>query len=566
MKIFSNFLRGLSVLFLSACNDTFDSYIIMPDPIIEISFTRSLFDNTSLPEGAVVLFNTQGALNIHNQSLTYQDNHWDSDEKILWPSNPDTTIITALYPYYNDLSYQSDNLYTDNLLNDILIAHDTIIGKKNIKLTFKHLFSQLRFDASPSIQDRLQEIRLTTPQSLSEIIVENGELVVNSTSHTASLSKNETGEYIFMIPPMINASLTLDLITDNQHWTHQLPYHTFESNVSYSCNIKQSKGIQNAEDLIIFSKLINGISYNGDKTLDDYREINGNDTIYFLTADIDLTESECNQLLPIGCTIGKEFNSIFDGKNFTISNLIVPDKAINPDIYSLYSGLFGSISSQGRVQNLHIEKAQSVESPLCTYTGILCGKNDGTIINCSVSDATITASNKSYRLGLICGLSNGYIINSHTERSSIVKAQICSIGGIAGHATGWILNCYAYNNHFEVNEDAFTGGIVGQSSTNNPLELSNCCVYHTSTYNYFGSIIGYVTNAVLNNICYNEGNSYFDGKNATISNKHKYDSYYQHNDKHISSYLNEWIQTTGQTKYPDITFKEWSTEGLPILK
>lgn len=564
MRVLSYLITGISTFILLACNDPIDLEIAIPDEIEPVSLARNTRSNETLTDGSIALFNTQGSLNFHNKVLTLKNNYWESDEQILWPNNPDTTTITAIHPIYNNLLYESDSLYRNHILADILIARDTIIGKQEFKLTFKHLFSQLSIQVPPNIQQNLEEIRLIVPQSISKIIPETGEIIMSDKPYTNILSRNETGEYTYNIPPLISTTLNLDIITTNKQYSSKLPSHTFEKNTKYICNIRQLKGIQNAEDLIAFSLLINGMKYTGSKKLEDFREINGSDTIYYLTDDIKLSEKDCNELLPIGAITNKEFNHIFEGNGHTIFNLIIPDKSINSNIYTFYSGFFGCIGPKGKVQNLHIQNARSVESPTCSYTGILCGNNNGKIINCSVSESIITAGTNSTRLGIICGCSDGYIINSYSENNSIKIKGNCTSGGIAGHASGYILNCYAYNNSYNTAESAHTGGIVGQSNNNIFLELNNCCVYHpTIPGNYFGSIIGYLRNAALNNICYNNGNAYYDGKNATIKNKHIYDSTFKQDGKHISAYLNEWIEETGATAYPNIIFKKWKTEGLP---
>lgn len=567
MKIPFYILIGIEFLFLLACNEPIIPDTIISDNIKQTPISRSILTHDTLPDGSVALFNTQGSLNLQNQLLTLHNNRWESDSPIHWNNDIDTTYLTALYPSYNNLSYSYCSIYTDNLLTDILIAKDTIIGKKNIEISFKHLFSQLIINVAPSLQHTLEEIRLTVPMRINDISPKTSQLTFNPEPITSALLKNKSGKYKFTIPPLTNSILTLDLITTNQHYNCNLPVHTYERNMKYECNIRQSKGIQNAEDLIAFSHLINGLNYTGNKCLDDFMEIKGNDTIYFLAADIELSNNDCNKLLPIGAFTNYEFKYIFDGKNYTISNLTVPDKSVNPSIYTQYSGLFGCIDTCGIVQNLRIIDSQSVNSPTCSYTGIFCGNNKGKIINCSVSNSKITASTNSTRLGIICGCSEGYIVNCGTENCSIEISGNCSSGGIAGLASGYILNCYAYNNEFETAANANTGGIVGQSNTNIFLELSNCCVYfRTIPKNYFGCFIGYLRNAAINNICYNTGNVYFDGKNATIKNKHIYDSAFQQNNEHISTYLNEWIKETGNLTFPNFKFKEWSTEGLPRFK
>ena len=110
---------------------------------------------------------------------------------------------------------------------------------------------------------------------INNINPKTSQLTFNPEPITSALFKNESGKYKFTIPPLTNSILTLDLITTNQHYNCNLPVHSYERNMKYECNIRQSKGIQNAEDLIAFSHLINGLNYTGNKCLDDFMEIKG---------------------------------------------------------------------------------------------------------------------------------------------------------------------------------------------------------------------------------------------------------------------------------------------------
>ena len=166
MKIPFYILIGIGFLFLLACNEPIIPDIIISDNIKQTPISRSILTHDTLPNGSVALFNAQGSLNLHNQLLTLHNNHWESDSLIHWNKDIDTTYLTALYPSYNNLSYSYCSIYTDNLLTDILIAKDTIIGKKNIEISFKHLFSQLIINVAPSLQHTLEEIRLTVPMRI----------------------------------------------------------------------------------------------------------------------------------------------------------------------------------------------------------------------------------------------------------------------------------------------------------------------------------------------------------------------------------------------------------------
>lgn len=567
MKI-KTLLTGVLLLCMLGCYDFNESLPAPISTINEVTFSRSALTTKSLPVGSTVLFHANGILETNNMLLTFSGDRWESSSPIVWKGNTGTTTYTALYPVYDDYSYSSINLYSDKGLEDILIAQDTLQGKQDINLKFKHLFSQLVIHVAPSLQQQIEEIQLTVPITIKDISTQTGKFSTAATAYTTILSPNDSGKYSFIIPPMNDSPLTLGFVTSKTTYIKQLPAHTFESNKKYECSLRTSVGIQNAEDLIAFSTLINQRNYSGSKTLDDFGEKIGNDTIFYLMNDIELTEDDCMKLLPIGYHASFGFKHIFEGNGYTISNLTVPDKSNNSSVQSLYSGLFGYITEKGSVKNLNITSSQSVEKPTCKQTGILSGVNNGYIINCSVNGSSVTAGTNSTSLGFICANNSGYIINCHTENSNLRTGSDIKAGGIAGNATGYILNCYAYNNTFTTKSGSYTGGIVGMSNINIPLTIANCCVYHTKTYSYFGAITGNLRGATMDYIYYNNNQTYYSLSGSTVTHSYKYDNDYMIGNISLSTYLNTWVDSIGRIQYPDITFQNWTTESniLPTFQ
>lgn len=563
------FLLGGIFPFMIACNDSSD-YPFPPESldIDQVIFSRSTPTKESLSNGDSILFNAKGALNVHNEILTYSDGQWDSKVPLQWSETSGNTTYTALYPLYKDLSYASQNIYTENGLEDILIAQDTLSQKQEIDLSFKHLFARLVIHVNPSIHEKLTELRLTVPYTVTNISAE-GELSMTTDSLTTVLLKNETGDYAFILPPMNDSRLTLNLITTGGSYTHLLPAYTFKSHVQYECTIRSAVGIRTVDDLIAFSKLINGKSYSG-KTLSDFGEKVGNDTIFYLLNDISLTESDCKKMLPIGYNSSYGFKYIFEGNNHTISGFTVPDNSVNTTVKKQYSGLFGYISSEGTVRNLHITHAKTIDNPTYSYIGILAGLNYGKIYHCSVDSSSIELSNAEniYVQAFICGRNRGNIVSCFATNSSIKTGNDTRVGAIAGDATGYILNCYAYKNTFTEQSDASIGGIVGSGGSKS-LVISNCCASHNTSYTNFGAIIGLSFKVTtIDHVFYNKGDLYYINSNSNIDRYYTYDSNYYVNGKHISTYLNEWIDSIGAASYPDIEFKKWSTDSivLPVFQ
>lgn len=574
MRKVSYIFIGIILFCLSACNGDIQTDILIPNEINAVTFSRNTQSPESLAEGDSILFSARGRLIADKKVLTYTENQWVSTPPLQWNSTTGNTTYTALYPVYENKVYTTQNLYGENGLEDILIAQDTLTSQQSIEFIFKHLFSQLTIHVNPSIQAKLQNISLISPYTVTDI-ASDGTISVDATPYTTTLSKTESGSYSFLLPPMKDCQLTVVLTTDDKTYTNQLPANTFESHVKYECKVRTSAGIRSVEDLIAFSQLINGKPYAG-KTLADFGEKVGEDSVFYLLDNIELTPTDCEDLLPIGYSETKGFKHIFEGNNYTISGLIVPDRSDHSIIGSECGGLFGWITEDGLIKNLHIANATSVNAPTCKRISILSGTNKGIIINCSVTNSSLYSQNTTSQQGYISAYNTGTIANCYTTNCEMtVNGSSGMAGGITGFATGHILNCYAYHNSYPtLKSSSFTGGIVGQSHSSITLAISNCCVYHDTEYSkdVFGGIIGYGRAATTIYYCfYNNGNPFREketGCDESIRKKY-YKNYCTIDSIPISTYLNEWIeQEEANPSYPNLKFKKWTTDTtiLPIFQ
>ena len=566
MKKMLYILLGILSLCLPACNEDAELDTFIPNNISPVTFSRNVQTPTTLADGDSVLFSAQGGLSVNNQLLTYSNGEWTSTLPLQWSNPSAQTIYTALYPVYEDHLYTQQKLYTDNGLEDILIAQDTLNSRQTIEFSFKHLFSQLVIHVTPSIQEKLDSLKLIVPCTVKSI-ANDGTISVDAAPHTTSIPANESGSYSFLLPPMKDCQLTLKLLTtSDESYTNVLPTYTFEANMKYECKLRNTIGILTAKDLIAFSQLINGKKAEG-RTLDEFGAKVGEDSVFYLLSDIELSPEDCEDLLPIGYNDSKGFKYIFEGNNHTISGLIVPDASTNRIVNNNYSGLFGHITSDGIVQNLHIANATSVSNPTCKRIGILSGTNNGTIINCSVTGSSITSTKESSIHGAISAYNTGTIANCYSYDCKIkIDNTSCKIGGIAGFAIGYVLNCYAYNNTYTTNAQSFTGGVVGESDKDDPLFLSNCCVFHSQSLkqNTFCAIIGHAKKATIDNIYYNTQYYYTKNDNSTFTYYKKYTDR-SINGKHLSTYLNEWVENEEKNPtYPNIKFKKWTTDTTTL--
>ena len=536
----------------------------MPNTTFEIQTRGILTHTSSLPEGSQALFNATGGISINNNIYTYDGNSWKNNNITQTISSTETTL-TALYPAYNGSgNFIIQNPYTtDGALEDVLMAQVMFTDQTNIELEFHHLFSLLTIHVQDELNETLTEISLKAPK-VENIAPMNGDISI-SDEHTTFFSKNSTGEYSFIVPPISNANIVLTFRFTDKEVAHQLN-HTFLKGNKYECNVIKADtrpGIRNANDLIAFSQFINDPK-NKNKLHTEYGEKIGDSIVYRLLADITLTEEHCKDLLPIGKYTTTPFYDTFDGEGHTISNPIM--SYTNTDIN--YTGLFGYIETTGVVQNLKIDNASAIPSNDYTYLGIIARSNYGTINNCSVTNSTIYSEKDNAGIGLICALSTGAIINCYTKNNTIHLCGQTYAGAISGSAETRIVNCYSSNNKFHINGDKNTIGSITGATSLKMLNIRNCYIYHTQNTPEWYAAIGQTKKASIRSFYHNKGELYGGTIETTPENIGVYNTDFKFNDVHISELLNEWIDTTGKKTYPQYTFNRWTTasDGSPCFE
>ena len=531
--------------------------------------SKGLHQDNRLPQGSQILVNATGGLQITNEVFTFDGSTWENDNQYNWGDPQAETHITALHPVYEGHVYSVGNLYSSDGLEDVLICQQTFHKEDPIQLQFHHLFSLLSIHLETSILENLQEIQLTTPSKVDYISPIDGTFSTIDESHTTLLANNGTGDYSFVIPPSKECILTLTLLMkDGKTHTHPLNPHTFESGYRYDCNVidaDERPGIRSAADLIEFSQFINDPNNKG-KIHPEFGEKIGEEIIYRLLDDITLTEGDCQSLAPIGDHSSTPFTNTFDGQGHTISNLILPDK----NAYGKRTGLFGYISTNGIIKNLHVYNANSIDNPTCTYVGVIAANNEGLIDNCSVSNSSIKTTEQG-TMGLICSVSTGHIINSYTINNNIHVEDIDIAGSITGSAEGYILNCYTSMNIFSCEGSGYKiGSITGNTTTHSLLTIENCFIYHKQESSNWGAALGHTENVLLRSFYYNIGKFYYTatGGNTKYEYNRKYDNNFKYNSIPISNYLNEWKDNTLATTYPNYTFRSWTTSenGSPCFQ
>lgn len=302
--------------------------------------TRGSNDITSLPSGSQALFNASGGTNFENEIFNYDGKNWKAINGAEWQISSTSTMLTALYPAYNDQNLITDNPYNHNGLEDVLIAQSTFSNEKDINLSFRHLFSMFTIHVQSPLRESISAISIQSPQI--EKLNADGSFSLSGTYQSIP-ELNSNGDYTFIIPPMENCNITLSFTIGEKIVSHTLT-HTFKSGYKYECNVtdKKEPGIYSAEDLIEFSKIINK-KKEGDLSVYGKEQEDGR-WLFKLYADIDFSEINHSDLLPIGYDLQKPsivFADIFDGNSYSISNLTIPDKSTNNDVIKDVSGLFG---------------------------------------------------------------------------------------------------------------------------------------------------------------------------------------------------------------------------------
>lgn len=149
------------------------------------------------------------------------------------------------------------------------------------------------------------------------------------------------------------------------------------------------------------------------------------------------------------------FSGIFEGNGHTIKGLYIKTTAKSA------AGIF-AINS-GTVRNLKLAQC-FVEGQ--ADVGCICGVNNGTVENCSVSDGYVLT--KEENAGGICGRNNGKISGCHNngakDNAEAVRcnANAESAGGICGLNSGEIVACVNRANVFSLTDEKELGGIAGK--------------------------------------------------------------------------------------------------------
>ena len=176
-----------------------------------------------------------------------------------------------------------------------------------------------------------------------------------------------------------------------------------------------------------------------------------------------------------------KYTGTFDGQGHTISGLYYNGSG--------YGGLFGCVVSGGQVKNVKVADSY-INGRI--YVGGVCGRNNGTITNCSF-DGSVTG-NKVLHLfvGGVCGYSNG-TVEDCSNSGTVTCDETGSVyaGGVCGDNGGTITNCY---NTGSVTGSENVGGVCGYNGYHRTID--NCYWLNSGLVGIGGSHEGSTANNV----------------------------------------------------------------------
>lgn len=154
-----------------------------------------------------------------------------------------------------------------------------------------------------------------------------------------------------------------------------------------------------------------------------------------LAADIDLANAAWT---PVGQTGATTFNGVFDGQNYTISNLNVNSDAQTGVYYS--SGLFGWVEThtqgRGHIKNVKIDGATVVGHHNCAaLVGYITEKN-ALVENCHVTNAQISCT---YANNDADGDKAGALIGNATNATVVTGCSAADCTVSAGRDAGQLI-------------------------------------------------------------------------------------------------------------------------------
>ena len=217
----------------------------------------------------------------------------------------------------------------------------------------------------------------------------------------------------------------------------------------------------------------------------DISECNG----YELTQNISLDGYNSDNWIPIGICRGVRtcnsessfFDVIFDGNGWTISNLTITNPAA---LYNNATGLFGAISPDSILRNIHIRSANI--SGVMNNVGLLAGSAAGAKISNSSVEGEVTA--RGGQVGGLVGIGDRATITLSYAKFSSVRGDV-NVGGLVGFGEdATITSSYATGG--SVSGRGEVGGLFGRGDSAEIMSSYAEVGAVSGSFNYAGGMIG----------------------------------------------------------------------------
>ena len=274
-----------------------------------------------------------------------------------------------------------------------------------------------------------------------------------------------------------------------------------EDTTSGRFDINDDFVINTKEDLILFSKLVNevGMNFSG-KTVK-------------LAANIDLAGVDWK---PVGQTGATQFQGVFDGQGYTISNMTVNNPSQSTNVSS---GFFGWLENTSGVvvKNVKFDNANVTGSH---YVGVVAGYLSGSILTCEVTNSTVTGIEMNEdangdKVGAIVGYINAGIVDGNKVFSCTIKANrdACGVTGAIAAGTTLTHNTVKDTNiYYITNKNYESAGQIVSGRTGFVPDETNTATNVTVNINKL------VTSSDELKTVLNEVNEVNDGDIITLSN------------------------------------------------
>lgn len=236
---------------------------------------------------------------------------------------------------------------------------------------------------------------------------------------------------------------------------------------------------------------------------------------YYLANDITLeyNNSDKDYWIPLGLSdeygnLHNSFTGTFDGRGHAIKNLKL-EHTSGVIQYGLFGILYG-----GTVRNLEVS---NVLGTVRGTVGVIAGVNYGLIENCKTAGTLdVYDRNSESLIGGICAINYTNIISCDSKVKINADTESASLGGISGSNEGFIYDCTHDAQIKSIQGGKSSNVIVGGiSGTNYSGFIYNCYAYNdinsNSNTGYLGGIVGLMNNGEIYK-CSSGGKIYFEAE------------------------------------------------------